>query len=108
MVSSRRSDRQRRRRLRAVRIGVIADSHVSVDERRFEPVSWHNEFRLPDSLARFTAALAHPHVAGADVVTVLGDLVHWGDRASLRAVVDAAGACGRPVILLSGNHDVTE
>jgi hypothetical protein len=91
-----------------VRIGVIADSHVSVDERRFEPAAWHNPYRLADSLDRFVTALAHPFVQGSDVVVVLGDLVHWGDRASLRAVVDAAGRCGPPVILLSGNHDVIE
>jgi hypothetical protein len=91
-----------------VRIGVIADSHVSVDERRFEPEAWHNPYRLADSLDRFAAALTHPLLEGAELVAVLGDLVHWGDRASLRAVVDAAAACAKPVILLSGNHDVIE
>jgi hypothetical protein len=37
---------------------------------------------------------------------VLGDLAHFGDRTSVRYVVDAVANDDRPAILLSGNHDV--
>jgi hypothetical protein len=50
----------------------------------------------------------HPHLRDADALVVLGDLVHFGDRASLRAVVDTTAASARPVVLLSGNHDVLD
>lgn len=91
-----------------MRIGVIADSHVAVDERAHQPAAWHNPFRLVDALDRLVAALEHPHVRGADLVVVLGDLAHYGDRPSVRAVVDAVASCAQPVVLLSGNHDVIE
>lgn len=91
-----------------VRIGVIADPHVSVDERRHEYVTWHNVYRLAESQPAFVEALEHPLVRDTDVTVVLGDLVHWGDRESLAAVVEAADVTQRPVILLSGNHDVLE
>lgn len=91
-----------------MRIGVLADSHVAIDDRRLVPEAWHNPYRLADSLERFAAALDHPLVTSADVVVVLGDLVHWGDQPSLRAVVDASGERDQPVLLLSGNHDVLE
>jgi hypothetical protein len=79
---------------------------VSVE--RFGPASWHNEYRLEDSLARFTAALDHPLCANADALAVLGDLVHYGDERSLRAVADTAKSDDMPVLLISGNHDVLE
>jgi Calcineurin-like phosphoesterase len=91
-----------------LRIGVIADTHVVVDDRAAEAVSWHNPFRLADSLERLERAIDHSFVRDADVVVVLGDLAHFGDRPSLRAVVDAFASCAYPVVLLSGNHDVTE
>ena len=40
------------------------------------------------------------------MVAILGDLAHFGDRTSVRYVVDAVANDGRPAILLSGNHDV--
>jgi DNA repair exonuclease SbcCD nuclease subunit len=89
-----------------VRLAVIADPHVSVE--RFGPASWHNEYRLADSLDRFTATIAHPLCAGADALAVLGDLAHYGDERSLRAVVDAVRSHDVPVLLISGNHDVLE
>jgi hypothetical protein len=89
-------------------IGVIADSHVAVDERAYEPAVWHNPFRLVDALDRLAGTLDHPFLRDADLVVVLGDLVHYGDRPSLRAVVEAMAACTAPVVLLSGNHDVME
>jgi hypothetical protein len=91
-----------------MQLGVIADSHVVVGERAGESATWHNDFRLSDSCERFAAAMTHPHLRDADALVVLGDLVHFGDRASLRAVVDIAAACARPVVLLSGNHDVLD
>jgi len=87
-----------------LRLGVIADPHVSLE--RVEEAAWHNPYRLADAHERLDAALAHPLLSGTDVVVVLGDLAHFGDRPSLRRVVDAVAATDRPAILLSGNHDV--
>jgi predicted phosphodiesterase len=90
----------------AVRLGVFADSHVSV--ARFEPASWHNPYRLHDSAARLERALAHPLLATVDAVVGLGDLCHYGDAASLAAVVETVAARHVPAVLVSGNHDVLE
>src|SRR3954470_15580785 len=89
-----------------MRLGIVADSHVSVD--RFEPVRWHNEFDLRGSRSRLRRALSHDLLAEVETVLVLGDLVHWGDRASLRALVDEFEDWARPAVLLQGNHDVLE
>jgi hypothetical protein len=87
-----------------LRLGVIADPHVALE--RVEAAEWHNPFRLGDAHDRLDAALAHPLVDGTDVVVVLGDLAHFGDRISVRRVVEAVASGERPAVLLSGNHDV--
>jgi len=89
-----------------VRLGVLADTHLALE--RLEPASWHNPYRLADAHTRLERALAHPFIQDADVVVVLGDLAHFGDRTSIRFVVDAVEAVGKPAVLLSGNHDVLE
>jgi predicted MPP superfamily phosphohydrolase len=61
---------------------------------------------LADAHERLDAALAHPLVDDTDVVVVLGDLAHFGDRTSVRRTVDAVAYRERPAVLLSGNHDV--
>ena len=83
---------------------MIADPHLALE--RVEDTGWHNPFRLADAHDRLDAALGHPLLDGTDVVVVLGDLAHFGDRTSLRRVVDAVASAGRPALLLSGNHDV--
>ena len=87
-----------------LRLGVIADPHLALE--RVEDAAWHNPFRLGDAHERLDAALAHPLVDGTDVVVVLGDLAHFGDRTSVRRVVEAVASGERPAVLLSGNHDV--
>jgi predicted phosphodiesterase len=91
-----------------VRLAVIADTHVVVGDRAHERVEWHNTFRLADSAERLEQAVEHPHLRDSDLLVILGDLVHFGDRASLRAVVNTVRSCPQPVLLLSGNHDVDE
>lgn len=88
-----------------MRLGVVADPHLSI-ERPDESASWHNRYRLADAHDRLVEALRHPLLRGVDVLAVLGDLAHFGDRASLDFVVDAVAALGVPAVLLSGNHDV--
>jgi hypothetical protein len=87
-----------------LRLGVIADPHLALE--RVEDASWHNPYRLADAHERLDAALAHPLLDGVDVIVVLGDLAHFGDRTSVRYVVDAVANGDRPAVLLSGNHDV--
>jgi hypothetical protein len=87
-----------------MRLGVIADTHLALE--RVEDASWHNPYRLADAHERLDAALAHSLLDGVDVILVLGDLAHFGDRTSMRYVVDAAANGDRPAVLLSGNHDV--
>jgi hypothetical protein len=88
----------------ALRLGVIADPHLALE--RVEDAGWHNPYRLADAHERLDAALAHRLLDGVDVIVVLGDLAHFGDRTSLRYAVDAAANGDRPAVLLSGNHDV--
>ena len=87
-----------------LRLGIVADPHLALE--RVEDARWHNPYRLADAHSRLDAALAHPLLDGVDVVAVLGDLAHFGDRTSVRYVVEAVGAGDRPAVLLSGNHDV--
>ena len=87
-----------------LRLGVIADPHLALE--RVENASWHNPYRLADAHERLDAALAHPLLDSVDVIALLGDLAHFGDRTSVRYVVDAVGSGDRPAVLLSGNHDV--
>ena len=91
----------------ALRLGVIADPHLSLGGGE---TAWHNPFRLADAHERLDQAMNDPLFADVDAFAVLGDLVHFGDRDSLRRCVDGvAKARGdRPAILLSGNHDVLE
>jgi predicted phosphodiesterase len=91
-----------------MRLAVIADTHVVVGDRAHEHVEWHNTFQLEDSRERLATAIAHSHLRDADVLVILGDLVHFGDRPSLEAVVDIVRSYPAPVVLLSGNHDVGE
>jgi hypothetical protein len=87
-----------------LRLGVIADPHLALE--RIEDAAWHNPYRLADAHERLDTALAHPLLDPVDVVAVLGDLAHFGDRTSVRYAVDAVANGDRPAILLSGNHDV--
>ena len=87
-----------------LRLGVIADPHLALE--RTEDASWHNPYRLADAHERLDTALAHPLLERVDVIAVLGDLAHFGDRTSVRYVVEAVANNDRPAILLSGNHDV--
>ncbi len=87
-----------------LRLGVIADPHLALE--RIEAAAWHNPYRLADAHERLDVALAHPLLEGVDAVVMLGDLSHFGDRSSMRYVVDAVANDSRPAILLSGNHDV--
>jgi hypothetical protein len=87
-----------------LRLGVIADPHLALE--RIEDASWHNPYRLADAHERLDLALTHPLLDGVDAVVMLGDLAHFGDRTSVRYVVDAAANDHRPGIVLSGNHDV--
>lgn len=91
-----------------MRLGVIADPHLSV--LRDEPDGWHNPYRLGDAHERLDVALGDPLFDDIDVFALLGDLAHFGDRESLRCCVDAVTKArgNRPAILLSGNHDVLE
>jgi 3',5'-cyclic AMP phosphodiesterase CpdA len=89
-----------------MRIAVIADPHLSV--LHDGEASWHNPYRLADAHERLDVALADPLFDGADVFALLGDLAHFGDRASIRRCIDAVAQVrdDRPAVLLSGNHDV--
>jgi predicted phosphodiesterase len=87
-----------------MRLGVIADPHVALE--RVEDASWHNPFRLADAHERLDVALADPLLDGADVIVVLGDLAHFGDRTSVRYVVESLARSSHAAIALSGNHDV--
>lgn len=102
MAASRREQRE----LMTLSIGVVADPHLSVE--RDADAAWHNPYRLADAHDRLDAALAHPLLRGVDVFALLGDLAHFGDRASIRRCISAVDAVrdGRPSVLLGGNHDV--
>jgi DNA repair exonuclease SbcCD nuclease subunit len=100
--------RRREQQQLVLRIGVVADPHLSV--LRDEPAAWHNPYRLGDAHDRLDAALADPLLDDVDVFALLGDLAHFGDRASLQRCIEAVdkARARRPAILIGGNHDVLE
>jgi predicted phosphodiesterase len=63
---------------------------------------------MADAAARFRLALDRCTQKNADAIAVLGDVSHVGDKASLEEGVRLAGATGRPVRMVPGNHDVLE
>ena len=88
-----------------LRLGVVADPHLSL---RGGEAAWHNPYRLVDAHERLDVALSDTRLADADALVLLGDLAHFGDRASIQRCIESVEKTrlGRPAVLISGNHDV--
>lgn len=87
-------------------IGVVAEIHCTPPG---EPNAvWHNELRFDLGLELLDAVLHRFREHDVDVIAVLGDLSNLADRESLGRVRQKLQATGKPIILLSGNHDVTD
>jgi len=82
-----------------VRLAVVADPHVAVDERG----TWKVAHRSRDLLAR---ALDRARTAGADLAVLVGDLTGDGRRRSFAAVAELLAGAGVPWVAIPGNHDV--
>lgn len=89
-----------------VRIGVLSDVHLAGADA--PPASWHHRLRLESSADLLDAALDHLAGAGVDAVLACGDLTQAGDAESTEAAVARLRACGAPVLVAVGNHDVIE
>ncbi len=86
-------------------IGVVSEIHCTPPG---EPNAvWHNELRFDLGLDLLDAALRRFAEHDVDAIAVLGDLSHFADRESLGRVRQKLRSSGKPIILLSGNHDVT-
>ncbi|MBX3072211.1 MAG: metallophosphoesterase family protein [Thermomicrobiales bacterium] len=86
-------------------IGVVSEIHCTPPG---EPnVSWHNELRFDLGLSLLEASLASFARHDVDVIAVLGDLTNFADLESMQRVRRMLRATGKPVIVLSGNHDIT-
>ncbi len=89
-----------------MRLGIVTDIHLN--PAGTQALAWHNPYHLADAAQRFEQALRQFVAARVDAVAVLGDLAHFGDAPSLRAGVELMAACGLPVWLVPGNHDVAQ
>jgi predicted phosphodiesterase len=88
-----------------LRLGVLSDLHGSSDPA--ERGSWHNAYDFAGMPERVDDALAWLTANDADLVVLAGDLTHHADPAALEAVLRrCASATPRPLIVVSGNHDV--
>ena len=85
-----------------LRVGVLADLHVVGDPAR--SASWQNPYEFAGVEERCRRAARLFAREGVELVLLLGDLAHDGDRPSLSAAVRSSAA-GVPVLVVSGNHD---
>ena len=69
--------------------------------------AWHNELRFDLDLDLLSRAVEFLSDDDVDVIAVLGDLTHFGDKDSGGWVLDELLAAQRPVFLVPGNHDIT-
>lgn len=89
----------------SITFGVVSEIHCTPPG---EPnVSWHNELRFDLGLSLLKSSLASFSTAAVDAIAVLGDLTNVADRESMHRVRRMLRATGKPVIALSGNHDIT-
>ena len=97
-----------------MRLGIVADPHLSPAGTRFASVlgfpSVPTEFAMYNAMVRYRRALKWCIREGADGLALLGDLSWSGDAESLGAGLRLAArsAFGRAVWTVSGNHDCGE
>lgn len=91
-----------------MRLGLISDLHWM----RKPPAAaggWHGAGAdFSGVLGRLAAALEHFAVNDVDRIVLAGDLAHHGDLESQVEVIEAMGAASAPVLVVAGNHDVTD
>lgn len=81
----------------------MTDLHVG---RPGDVGAWHNPYDMAGAEGRLRRAMEHFARARVDVIALTGDLVHRGDEAVLRSVLELCAATARaPVRLVAGNHD---
>lgn len=88
-----------------ITLGVVSEIHYT---QSGEPnVSWHNELRFDLGLSLLESALTAMLAENVDAIAVLGDVTNRGDRESMQRVQRQLQDSDKPVIVLSGNHDIT-
>jgi predicted phosphodiesterase len=90
-----------------MRIGLISDLHW-MREPPSSAAAWHGggDFGgVPERLAR---ALGHFAANDVDRIVLAGDLAHHGDLESLVEVLQALREASAPVLVVAGNHDITD
>jgi predicted phosphodiesterase len=83
-----------------MRLGVISDVHWTETPT---DASWHGPFDFAGLPRRLERALDEFRRAGVDAIVACGDLTHFGDAPSARAVLERL-----PALVLAGNHDCEE
>lgn len=90
-----------------MRLGVITDIHLYPEPNTNKQFAWHNLYPMVRALSQYEAALSRCVAENVDVITILGDIAHIGDDASLALAISKATAVGKPVWVVPGNHDAT-
>jgi DNA repair exonuclease SbcCD nuclease subunit len=89
-----------------VRIGIVTDSHLEVDESRQD--GFHNPFDFASARRNLERAIERHRAAGVDAIALLGDLANAGDETSHMLGLALCEAAGLPVWVVPGNHDTDE
>jgi hypothetical protein len=89
-----------------MRIGIVTDTHLEVDETRQD--AFHNPFDFANARRNLESAIQRHRAAGVDAIALLGDLANAGDEASHLLGLALCEAGGLPVWAVPGNHDTDE
>lgn len=90
-----------------MRIGLVNDLHW-MHEPPASPAAWHNPGEFEGVLDRLQLALERFAAQEVDLVVAAGDFAHHGDIDSIAHTLQALASAGAPVLVVSGNHDVSD
>ena len=102
-----------------LRLVLIADTHLSLDDARGEPFrsfsgrmagayrqTRHFKTGAPTTAeASFVEALQQAKKQHADLVALVGDILSFPSEAAVEWVLAQLRDCGRPWLYIAGNHD---
>ena len=87
-----------------MKLGIIAAAHLGPPGTRVW--SFHTRYENVDTMVAYRLALRRCVQEDVDGVVLLGDLSNSGDDESLESGVRLAAETGRPLWVVSGNHDL--
>lgn len=90
-----------------MRIGLISDVHWMTEQPASND-AWHGPGEYAGALDRVRLALEHFARGHVGVIALGGDLAHRGDLQSLTEALTACHGASAPVLVATGNHDISQ